>query len=443
MRIVYVSAGAGGMYCGSCLNDNALAAALLAQGHEVTLVPTYTPMRSDGVDVSVDRIFFGAVGVYLTSRLPWLGRAPRLLQRVVGGRWLLARLGDGSASVDAALLGRLTHSVLRGEDGPQRGELRRLVQWVVDLRPEVVHLTNSLFLGLAGPMRRALGVPVVCSLQGEEIFIDGLESPWRERVEESLRRRAQDVDAFVAPGTDYATRMAARLGIARERVHVVPLGIPLAGFAPSATPPASRPFVVGYLARICPEKGLHLLAAAFRRLAQRRGADQVRLRIAGYLSARDRAYLDGVLKQLADWGLGAAVDTVGEVDRDQKIRFLQSLHVLSVPSPYADPKGRYVLEALACGVPVVQPHHGAFPELIAATGGGLLFEPGSESALAAALDDLADDDAERVRLGRAGQQNVIERHSDQQMAHATLQLYARLIGRTEASHAHLSHAATD
>jgi glycosyltransferase involved in cell wall biosynthesis len=181
--------------------------------------------------------------------------------------------------------------------------------------------------------------------------------------------------------------------------------------------------VIGFLARICPEKGLHLLVEAFKRLVDDAGPSRVRLAVGGYLGNRDRTYLDGIMDQLRAWGLEAAVDYRGELTREQKVAFLDSIHALSVPTVYREPKGRFVLEALAAGVPVVQPRHGAFPELIEATGGGLLVEPASPRALADGLQSLMSDPGHRSEMGERGREAVRRRFGTATMAARTLEVY--------------------
>jgi len=429
MRIAYVTAGAAGMYCGSCLHDNTLAAALQRAGHDVALIPVYTPIRTDETDVSVDRVFYGAIQVYLEQKSALFAHLPRPLERLLAHPRLLAWVAGRATAVDPRALGELTLSMLRGEEGRQRRDLARLVEWLVEFRPDVVHLTNSMLLGLARPIRRATGAPVLCSVQGEDLFFDSLAEPWRSQVLDLLRRRAADADWFVSTSEYYVEPMAARLGLGRERIDVVHLGIRLEDLTPrEPTPRASGAvpeFVVGYLARICPEKGLHLLVEAFALLAAARGPERVRLEVAGYLGAKDGAYLERVREQIARAGLAARVRLRGEVDRAGKAAFLRGLDVLSVPTVYREPKGLFVLEALAAAVPVVQPRHGAFPELIEATGGGLLVEPDSAPALAAALGALADDPARGEALGRRGRAAVEAAFSDAAMARRTVEVYAR------------------
>jgi glycosyltransferase involved in cell wall biosynthesis len=210
-------------------------------------------------------------------------------------------------------------------------------------------------------------------------------------------------------------------------MHVVRLGLRLEGHGNGAPRPPDGPFVVGYLARICPEKGLHLAAEAFVRLAARAGPERVRLAIAGYLGERDRAYKAEVLRALGERGLSARVDDVGEVDFAGKVAFLRGLDVLSVPTVYREPKGLFALEALANGVPVVLPRHGAFPELVLGTGGGLLHDPGDPESIARELARMLDDPAARAHFAAAGREAVRRDWSDAAAARATLKLYGSFV----------------
>jgi glycosyltransferase involved in cell wall biosynthesis len=470
VRIAYVSAGAADMYCGSCLHDNTLVAALQRLGHDAVLVPTYTPLRTDEPGVAIERVFFGALNVYLKQIAPPLRRGWPRLERLLDRPGLLALVARLGSATDPGRLGELTLSVLRGEQGNQAGELDKLAGWLRDsFRPEVVHLTNSMFAGFARRLKAELGVPVVCSVQGEELFLDGLREPSRGAVRAALAERAQDVDLFVAPSRFYADLMASYLQVERRRLRVVPLGLRLIGHGAGgagghgaggavghgarygavcgsghgtedgpgrgAARGAGEPWVVGYLGRIAPEKGLDLVAAAFRQLAaDLGGAGRVRLHVAGYLPPQHRRYLRDVERQLRGWGLAGDYRYAGEVTREEKIAFLAGLDLLAVGTAHPEPKGLYVLEALANGVPVVAPRHGAFPELLADTGGGVLVAPGDPAALAAALAELLRDPGRRERLGRAGREAVHARYGDEAMAAATLALYQGLVqGRREAA----------
>jgi glycosyltransferase involved in cell wall biosynthesis len=431
VRIAYITAGAAGMYCGSCLNDNTLVAALQRLGHDAVLIPTYTPLRTDEPDVSLGRVFFGALNVYLKQILPFLRRGPALLERLLDRPALISAVARLGSSTDPAQLGALTLSILSGEQGNQARELDKLLAWLRDdFAPDIVHLTNSMFAGFARRFKAELGVPVVCSVQGEELFLDGLPEPVRSEARAVLAERARDVDLFFAPSRWYADFMTSYLQIGAERMRVVPLGLRLDGYGLPHPARTGGPPVIGYLARIAPEKGLHLLVEAFREVAAELAPARVQLHAAGYLPPQHRGYLADLERRLAGWGLADRFRYAGEVTREQKLRFLAGIDVLSVPTTFREPKGRYVLEALAAGVPVVAPRHGAFPELIEETGGGLLVAPDSTSELAAALVALLRDPRQRERLGRAGQEAVRERASDEVAARATLAYYQECLSGT-------------
>ena len=431
MKIAYIAAGAAGMYCGSCLHDNTLAAALIKQGHDVALIPTYTPIRTDETDVSMDRVFYGAINVYLQHSLKLFQYTPKFLHRFLDQPRLLSWIGKLGSSTDARELGPLTLSVLQGGRGRQKKELASLVDWLVDFKPDIVHLTNSMFLGFAHQIKATLNVPVLCGLVGEDIFLDQLTEPAKSEVLRELRRRAQDVDGFVAPSKFYAELMAEYLAVPMTAMHVVPLGI---GHQDLDSNPAGKPddgpLTIGYLARICPEKGLHLLLEAFRLLTQGSARPNLRLAIAGYLGERDRRYLEDLKAKAQEWGIADRVTFIGEVDRIAKQEFLNGIDILSVPTTYEEPKGLFALEAMAHGVPVVLPRHGSFPEMIEATGGGILVEPNSPTALSEGLESLLDDTQERLRLGREGREAVLKNLSDEKMAQDTAELFESIILRS-------------
>ncbi len=428
MKIAYIAAGAAGMYCGTCIHDNTLAAALQRKGHDVALIPTYTPIRTDEADVSMDRVFYGGINVYLQQKSGLFRHTPWLLDRLFDSPTLLNRLARFSASTSAQDLGALTVSVLQGEEGQQKKELAKLIQWLKNsYQPDLVQLTNSMFVGFAKEMKKALGVPILCALQGEDIFLEDLIEPYKSQALKLLQARASEVDGYIAPCQYYADFMAEYLDIPPHKVDVVRLGLNLSehGLSEKALP--EPPFIIGYLARICPEKGLHLLVDAFHRLTDRLGPNKVQLKVAGYLGKKDEPYFEKLVEQINAWGLSGAFEYWGEVNRHQKIDFLNGLHVLSVPTTYKESKGLFILEALANGVPVVQPRHGSFPELVAATGGGILVDAESPDAIAAGISQFMNDPNYRGQLGQQGKEAVHREFSDDVMAESTLAVYEKYI----------------
>jgi glycosyltransferase involved in cell wall biosynthesis len=414
------------MYCGSCLRDNALAAALLARGHDVVLTPVYTPTRTDERNVSGAQVFFGGISVFLEQQVPLFRRTPRLLDRVWDAPWVIRLASRRQIKVDPKSLGEMTVSMLRGEDGFQAKEIAKLLEW---LRGEpnfdVINLPYALLLGLAEPLKRALRAPVCCTLQGEDLFLDGLGEPYRAQSLDLIRAASRHVDAFLPVSRYYLDYMPEYLGIPLEKMHLVPLGINMEGYSPRP-PRESTPFTIGYLARVAPEKGLHVLAEAYRELRRKQPQGRARLMSAGYLAPEHRPYLERVRASLKEWGLEQEFEYRGEVDRRGKIAFLEQLDVFSVPATYDEPKGLFLIEALAAGVPVVQPRRGAFPEIVTNTGGGLLVDP-TPAALAGGLLELWQDGKRAAALGAAGAAGVREHYEVGRMAEAAEQVYRSMI----------------
>jgi glycosyltransferase involved in cell wall biosynthesis len=426
MKIACITAGAGRMYCGSCLRDNALAAALLDAGHDVMLIPTYTPTRTDETNVSMNRIFLGGINVYLQHRFALFRKSPQIIDRLLDFRPLLRFITRLAVSVDPADLGSLTVSMLRGNKGFLKKEIENLVRFLSELEPEIIILPNSLLISLAPAIKAEMKVPVCCTLQGEELFLDGLDEKYRKEAIQIIREHSSHVDAFIAVSNYGAESMTGYLGIERGRIHVVPLGISFEGFD-RRNVTETEPFTVGYLARIAPEKGLHFLCKAYGILRSRENLPASRLWAAGYLAPEHKTFLAEIRESLELWGLSGQFQYHGELDRRGKINFLTDVSVFSVPEIYNDPKGLFLLEAMAAGIPVVQPRRGAFSEMIELTGGGILVEPDNPEALAQGLFELWKDPDRRNTLGAQGYQGVREHYSVTQMAERAMAIYRSLV----------------
>ena len=411
------------------MHDNTLAGALAKQGVDIQLIPLYTPIRTDETDVSVDRVFFGGINVYLQQKIPLFRHVPAFLDRFLDHPWLLRMATSGAGDTSPKEFGALAVSMLKGTNGYQRKEVRRLCSWLASsVKPHVVNLSNMLIGGCVPEMKNQLGVPIVVTLQGDDVFLDELAEPFKSRAFDEIRRLVDYVDAFVVNSRYYAEYMSEYFSIPHEKFHVVPLGINTTDFQESheRRRELGEPLTIGYLARIAPEKGLHILVDAFIELRKRDGMERTQLRIAGWLGEKSREYAESLFDRLRKAGLENAFEYVGDVDRAGKIDFLSKIDVLSVPSIYRDPKGLYVLEALATGVPVIQPDHGAFPELIEKTKGGRLVPAEDPKALASQLELLLAEENTRVMLGQSGRQAVHEHFHAERMAQETLLLYERL-----------------
>ncbi|MBX3420815.1 MAG: glycosyltransferase family 4 protein [Pirellulaceae bacterium] len=394
MRIVYLTAGAAGMYCGSCLHDNGLAKALIQRGHDALLVPVYTPITTDQTDVSQPRLFYGGLNVYLQQLSPLFRWLPAWSDAFLNSPKLVGWIASRAMGTSAANLGALTVSMLRGAEGRQRKEVVRMGQWLKSLAPDAIIFSNLLIAGSAPWLRDQLpDSRLVVMLQGDDIFYNGLIEPYRSQALTELRRLARQVDLMLLHSRQYQQRMSQLLQVPESRMVVCPLSVDsedLLAIQRSANP--TRPPAVGFLARLAPEKGLHQLVDAFIQLKQGQSlAPKIRLEIAGWLGAQQRDYWQQQQEKLERAGLRDDYRYWGIIDRQSKIEFLSNIDLLSVPTTHPEPKGLFVLEALAAGVPYLLPAHGAFPELHARAGMGKLHQPDSVSDLADNLQQMLGD----------------------------------------------------
>jgi glycosyltransferase involved in cell wall biosynthesis len=387
----------------------------------------YTPTRTDEPNVSRRRVLFGGISVYLQQYSALFRSTPRFLDRLWDSPWLIGTFASRAVSTDARLLGELTISMLAGNRGVLRKEFDKLVDWIrEEPLPDVINLPNSLLIGMAEPLRKAVGRPICCTLQGEELFLNGLTDPFRDRAIAMIRQQVRHVDRFVAVSEYCAAFMSDLLQIPPHRIAVVPLGIGMAGYEQRPTGEAPD-FCVGYFARIAPEKGLHVLADAYVQLRRRMGKASARLVAAGYIAPAQAAYLRDVGLILEKAGLEHEFTYRGAVDRDGKLAFLRELDVLSVPATYDEPKGMFLLEAMAAGVPVVQPRRGGFVEIVEKTGGGLLVEPDNPADLASGLYAMWSDPIRRRSLSDQAFAGVRAHYTIAQSADRLLAVYQRVL----------------
>jgi len=424
MRIVHLTPGTGSFHCGSCLRDNALIKALRLRGHDAIMVPLYLPLVTDDEPASPELdVRVGGINLYVRERAPFLAKLlPARARRFLDDGDRLRAASRKMGMTSAKDLGRMTLGSLRGHDGKQGAEWQELVDWLAesDPQPDLVSLSNSLLAGLVPMIQDTLGCPVAISLQGEDSFLDTLAPPYATDCWELLSQLARRTDILISPSDYYATHMAERLGVERSSVRVVPNGLDWKSYELGYAAPEREPCTIGYLARMIHGKGLSHVVDAFLELHLRGSLPDLKLHIAGAQTDSDKPYLDSIRKQIDQAGASDRVRWSPNVSLEEKIRFLHQVTVFSIPAPsdYGEAFGLPIIEAMACGAPVVQPDNGAYPEIIAATGGGLTFPVDDTSALADQLEAVLTDKAKRASLVTAGQAATRQQFSSTAMAEA-------------------------
>lgn len=428
MKIVQITPGTGNFHCGSCLRDLALTKALRRLGHDVVVVPLYLPFVGEESEAGDTDIFFGGINVFFQQVSNFWRRTPRWLDRQFDRpgflRWAASR-GDTMTRPEDH--GALALSMIQGQEGNQRKDLDRLIDWIRgEELPDVVCLSNALLLGLGVSIKQQLQIPVVVTLQGEDSFLDALHSPWAECCWEALREAANSMDAFFPVSNYHGKLMRERLALPQSKVFTLYNGIDLDSFSPRVDLP--NPPVVGYLARLCRIKGLSVLVDAFIQLKSEDRIPGLRLHVAGTETPANREFVNSQWERIRKAGLADDVSIRANLSREEKALFLQELSILSVPTTYGESFGLYLLEAMACGVPVVQPNHAAFPEIIERTGGGRLYSWQDSRALGDGIVEVVSNSTLNRQLGEAGLRAVRERFSIEYMAREFQDLLSSIVG---------------
>jgi len=428
MNIIQITPGTGdSFYCDNCLRDTALVTAMRSLGHDVVMVPMYLPVSSDGSRPLDDTpIFFGGINVYLQQKSKLFQKTPRWLDRLFDSPKLLRWLARKSKMTSSRELAETTMSMMRGEHGRQAKELNRLIEWLEsqDNRPDIICLSNILLAGLSESLKKRLGVPIVCLLQDEDAFLDTMPSPYNKQIWDMIKEQTNNIDVFIAVSKYYAEVMQQRLNLSEDKMHVVYMGISLEGYKPPSTEPPVP--TIGYLSRMCHDKGLDTLVDAFIKLKKNENLNNAKLRIAGGKTSADTEFINSIQNKLASAGFIDDVQFLSAFDRDTKIDFLQTLSLLSVPEKKPVACALYLIEALAAGVPVVAPKSGVLPEVLEVTGGGILHEPNNTDDLVDAMQSLLLDPKHSRQLAKQGRDQVHLKFNVEQTAAELVRIYNKI-----------------
>jgi glycosyltransferase involved in cell wall biosynthesis len=434
MRILHLTPGTGNFHCGSCLRDHALIKALRVRGHDALMAPLYLPLVTDREFGSQELpVQIGGISLFIQQKLTWFHKVPRFIHRWINKPEFLRQASKRMGMTSPRVLGEMALGALLGTEGRQWGEWRKLVDWIRSQgKFDIISFSNSLLIGLAPTLEKELGVPIVCSLQGEDSFLDTLPEPYRAQCWQAMQRNARSVRRFIAPSQFYANHMSQRLDVPAGQIQVMPNGIDTTAFTTSSPDP-NWP-TIGYFARMIHGKGLTTLVDAFIDLAKRGTVPRVKLRIGGAKTPIDEKYVASLAAKLKAAELTSRVEWLPNVTFKDKVHFFHDLTVFTVPATYGEAFGLYVIEAVSSGVPVVQPDHGAFPELIAATGGGMLCKPDDAKALADALESLLNDDEQREKFSKDGLAKVRQEFSATRMAERFEAVLQEAVNAVQAPH---------
>ena len=398
------------------MRDNSLARHLINQGHEVTVLPTYLPhLLDEPSSAKQTPIFFGGLNVYLQHKFRFFRKTPQWLDQIFNSQTLLRWVAGKRGMTAARDLGEITLSTLQAKDGPLAKEVDKVVDWFKEHgKPDVLLLSTVLLAGIGRTVREELGISVLSFLQGEDGFLDSFLPEFRKQAWELIGADARELDGCISPSRFFATLMGQRLGMVPEKILPLSNGISLDGYPADRAEP-SEP-TIGYFARICPEKGLDLLIDAFIQLKQSGEHPRLKLAVAGTLPKENQSFLEEQKRKITAAGLDQFVVFRPNLNRQEKIDFLTKLSLFCVPARVPEAFGLYVIEAMAAGVSVVLPDHGAFPEILEKTGGGITYSTTEPESLLPALGEQLRDPSGCSAMGEQGRVAVHEKFSNEGLA---------------------------
>jgi glycosyltransferase involved in cell wall biosynthesis len=427
MKIVHVIPGSGGsFYCGNCLRDSKYFQSIKKLGHDAIKVPMYLPLFSHDLEGNSVPVFYGAVSLYLKQSYPLLRSAPGWFDNLLNTGPVLRQAARMAGSTRAKGLEEMTISMLMGEHGNQGEELEKMTIWLeTHYKPDIIHLSNALLLGLAGRLGERLGVPVVCSLQDEDVWVDVMSEPNREKVWQLMSEKAENVAAFISVSHYYTGFMTGKMKLKPGKVHTLHLGVDPDDY--TFTDPASKERSVGFLSRMCESNGLDILIDAFIILKNDPGNHDVKLYLSGGSTADDKEFLKIQKRKVRESGIAPDVVFLDNFDNEHRHIFFERVSVLSVPVRNGEAFGIYLTEAMAGGIPVAQPALGAFPEIIEATGGGMVYGDNTPENLASLLHRILSDKKKLTSLGNAARKGVKEKFNINIQAAGLVEIYESLL----------------
>lgn len=427
MKISFVVAGAGEMYCGACMHDMFLAQGLINKGHEVRLYPLYTPVKVDfELPQKEKKIYFSGINAYLEQHLEiFRKRNSGIMDKIMESPSLLKLMMSFSIDIDPSKLGAMTVSVLKGEEGFQKREVIRLVEAMKkDGKPDIVVITNSMLKGIAPVIERELGCLIYCQLMGEEDFIKSLPAPFAAEAQTLMRRHAKYIKKFLAPSKAYAEEMAYFLAVEKEKVETITFGINTGYYHPNEKRTV-EPFKIGFLSRIMPAKGFDLLMEAFILLSKKYGK-KAELWVAGLtIGARHKRYFEDCKKHLKEEGLLEKFHYIGVPNLKEKAEFLKELSVFSAPSRFPESRGFAAIEAMASGIPVVLPDSGIYREFVNKGNAGILVKPGDAQTLAEGLLKIMNDPVKADEFGKNARNCALNDYSQEKMVEENVKFYEK------------------
>ncbi|MDH6358486.1 glycosyltransferase family 4 protein [Parabacteroides sp. PF5-9] len=419
MKILFIIPGSGdSFYCGNCFRDNLQASALRKAGHEVIVMPLYLPLRHASFQADTP-LFFPATTFYTAQKFFGKRKMPKWLERFTGSDRMLKVASSMSGTTSARGTEDMTLAMITGEDPAFTDQVNQLIEWLKSQdRPDIIHLSSTLLLGISRSIKEELDIPIICSVQDEEVWIDSLEDQYARIAWKGIADNLHYIDRFITTSHFYKEIIRERIPQLID-VEVIYPGVDRSKYNAPAYPVDP---VIGFFYRMNYENGLDILAEAFIQLKKRDSVKRLRLKIGGGYTAENKAFLKKIRKMLEPFK--SDVEICESYSLDDHAAFYESITVLSVPLRFNEGVGLYLCEAFAAGRPAVEPATGSFPEIVGDA--GITYQENNSDHLADALEHILTDQSLMVQCRISANDLSITRYSDIVLAEKLKEVYHKV-----------------
>ena len=419
MKVLFIIPGSGdSFYCGNCFRDNLQASALRKAGHDVIIMPLYLPLKHQSFQA--DTPSFPATTYFVAQKFFGEKKMPGWLKRVTGSDSMLNMASSLSGTTSAEGMEEMTLSMITGDDPAFREQVQQLIDWVKNQeKPDIIHLSSTLLLGIAKEIKQQLDIPVVCSVQDEEVWIDSLNEKDSSLAWQGIRENIPYIDRFITTSEFYKKIISERIP-QMKAVDVVYPGINSEKYASDSYPEDP---VIGFFYRMNQKNGLDILAEAFVKLKKRGTVQRLKLKIGGGYTGEDKRFLKRIKSILSPYK--EDVEISDSYSLDDHTGFYRTITVLSVPITFEESVGLYLCEAFAAGRPAVEPAIGSFSEIV--EGAGLIYSPNDSDSLADALERILTDEALLAKCKEQALKLSKTRYSDFVLANNLINIYQNFI----------------
>ena len=420
MKILFIIPGSGdSFYCGNCFRDNLQASALRKAGHDVIIMPLYLPFKDSSFQADTP-LFFPATTYYTAQRFFGKRKMPKWLERFTGSDMMLNIASSMSGTTSAEGMEGMTLSMIKGDDPAFQYQINQLIGWIKNHeKPDIIHLSSSLIIGIAKVLRQQLNIPIICSVQDEEVWIDSLNKTYSDIAWQSITENIRYINHFVTTSEFYKDIVCRRIP-QLTNIEVIYPAVDGQKYASDIYP---KDPVIGFFYHMNKQNGLDILAEAFVKLKRRNTIPNLKLKIGGGYTNKGKAFIKKVKKILVPYKEDVEIND--NYSLQDHARFYQSITVISVPITFEEGVGLYLCEAFAAGRPAVVPATGSFPEIVAEA--GITYHPNNSEALANALEELLSNKDLYSKSVEKAKELSDTRYNQQILAQKLIEIYEEIV----------------